>query len=59
MAIPWLRADAHFFDVGTTAEGLLRGIVPPPLVPDQRTTPATDGQPKEKFGAGLPIDWPR
>jgi hypothetical protein len=59
MSFPWLRADAHFFGVGTTAEGLLRGIVPPPLVSDQGSGPANEAQHKEKFGAGLPGDRPR
>lgn len=39
MPIPWLRAEPFFFGVGSIADHILLGVVPPPLTGEEPASP--------------------
>lgn len=39
MSIPWLRAEPFFFGVGSIADHILLGVVPPPLTGEEPASP--------------------
>lgn len=41
MPIPWLRAEPFFFGVGSIADHILLGVVPPPLTGEEPASPVT------------------
>lgn len=57
MPIPWLRAEPFFFGVGSIADHILLGVVPPPLagegpaspIPSSRNVEAAQ-DPYQSFG---------